>query len=182
MVKQQQQEKKQTLFEKIRTAMVKAIEKKEMNTKVTPQNNKRNEWLMRQQQLRQQQILQTNGSLSSNNKFLLMLNRRKAIYDTFEASRKRNELPKGYDAAVDRLKQLELKRRSDYGKSNSLLKAHENMHNVTMDFSDTRGNILTAPNTFSTENPASNIFRPSGRPNILQTEESILKQKHNLKF
>ena len=175
---------KQTLFNKIKSMVAKAKNKNTPQTESQQVIDARKEWLIRQQLLKQQQYqnISKKNIPQSNNKFSLMLQRRRAVYDRFEANRKRNELPKGYVAEVDRLRQLENKRKSDFGKSNSLLRAHENMNKVTMDFSDTKGNILTAPNVFSNQDPNNNIFRPTGRPNILQTQDSILKAKHRLRF
>ena len=124
---------------------------------------------------RQQQI-------SSNNKAMELLARRRGVYNRFEESRKRNEIPMDYAEQVDSIHQLENSRKREFGKQNSLLRAHENMKKVTMDFSDVSNNILLAKNVFSSDNPNSNIFKDSGRPNILQSNDSILKAKQRLKF
>lgn len=55
----------------------------------------------------------------------------------------------------------------------NLLRAHENLHKVEMDFTgvDPSTNILMAPNTFK-EIPENKVLRNTGKPNILQTREA----------
>jgi hypothetical protein len=55
----------------------------------------------------------------------------------------------------------------------NLLKAHQNLHKVEMDFTgvDPTTNILMAPNTFK-EVPGNKVLRDTGKPSILQTREA----------
>lgn len=66
--------------------------------------------------------------------------------------------------------QRRLRERKILEGSMNLMKAHENMQNVNMDFTGVSDdNILKAPNTFK-ENPENNILR-TNKLNILQTKE-----------
>jgi hypothetical protein len=75
-----------------------------------------------------------------------------------------------------RQQRIQAERRMISEKGN-LMKAHENMIDVKMDFTGvSRDNILMAPNTFK-ENPENNILRQK-RPSLLNTKE----MGNNLRF
>lgn len=121
------------------------------------------------------------------NKFKRIAKAREMRLDEMDANRRFHAPDPNHATEMNRLHQRERDRRQEDERKFSLLKAHENMADVRIDFTDMskpENNILAAPNIWASDNPANRNIMITGRPGILtpNPQDRINREKARLRF